>query len=214
MKRFIVLLAAVLTAVGYIVVNLTGGGTVSSVNKLLIPEDMPAFRLDDVKEGLDSNKYIRAYVSDVTDGDTLEINYRETEYKVRLLCIDTPESVKQGVDIQPYALEASELTKKLTLHKNVRLVFEKGLRDRYGRLLAYIILDSGENINSLLVRNGYARVEFVSPNKRYKEYFQKLQNEAVKNGVGMWGLDHEKQPFVKDSDGNYVPRYWKTQEAS
>ena len=214
MKRFIVLLAAVLTAVGYIVVNLTGGGTVSSVNKLLIPEDMPAFRLDDVKEGLDSNKYIRAYVSDVTDGDTLEINYRETEYKVRLLCIDTPESVKQGVDIQPYALEASELTKKLTLHKNVRLVFEKGLRDRYGRLLAYIILDSGENINSLLVRNGYARVEFVSPNKRYKEYFQKLQNEAVKDGVGMWGLDHEKQPFAKDSDGNYVPRYWKTQEAS
>ena len=214
MKRFIVLLAAVLTAVGYIVVNLTGGGTVSSANKLLIPEDMPAFILDDIKEGLDSNKYIRAYVSDVTDGDTLEINYRETEYKVRLLCIDTPESVKQGVDIQPYALEASELTKKLTLHKNVRLVFEKGLRDRYGRLLAYIILENGENLNALLVRNGYARVEFVSPNKRYKEYFQKLQNEAVKDEVGMWGLDHEKQPFVKDSDGNYVPRYWKTQEAS
>jgi len=214
MKRFIVLFAAVLSAAGYIFVNITGVGTGSYANKLLIPEDMPAFRLDDLKEGLDSNKYIRAYVSDVTDGDTLEINYRDREYKVRLLCIDTPESVKQGVDIQSYALEASKLTKKLTLHKSVSLVFEKGLRDRYGRLLAYVFLDNGQNLNALLVRNGYARVEFVSPNKKYKEYFLKLQNAAVKDGVGMWGIDLEKQPFVKDNHGNYVPRYWETQEAS
>ena len=214
MKRLIVLLAAVLSAVGYIVVNLANGGAGSSTNKLLMPEDMPAFRLDDLKEGLASNKYIKAYISDVTDGDTLEISYRNKEYKVRLLCIDTPESVKQGVDIQPYAPEASELTKKLALHKNVRLVFEKGLKDRYGRLLAYIILDNGKNLNALLVRNGYARVEFVSPNKKHKEYFLKLQDEAIKDRVGMWGLDGAKQPFVKDSDGNYIPKYWKTQEAS
>lgn len=214
MKRFILLLAVVLSAVGYIVVNLANGGAGSSVKKLVIPEDIPALRLDNLKEGIAANKYIEAYTSDVTDGDTLEITYRKKEYKVRLLCIDTPESVKQGVAVQPYAHEASELTKKLTFHKNVRLVFEKGLRDKYGRLLAYIILDNGENLNALLVRNGYARVEFVSPNKKYKEYFLKLQSEAIKDGVGVWGLEKAKQPFVKDSDGNYIPRYWKAQEAS
>ena len=214
MKKYIVLLAAVLAGVGYIVVTLTNGGAGIGINKPLIPVETPAFSLEGLKEGLAPNKYIKAYISDVTDGDTLEVNFRNKEYKVRLLCIDTPESVKAGVDVQPYAREASELTKKLALHKNARLVFEKGLRDRYGRLLAYIILDNGDNLNALLVRNGYARVEFVSPNKKYKEYFLKLQSQAIKDRVGMWGLDTKKQPFVKDKDGNYVPRYWDTQKAS
>lgn len=214
MKRFLLLFAAVLTAAGYIVVNLVNGGSATGVHKLLIPEEMPAFRLQELKEGLASNKYIKAYVSYVTDGDTLEINYRNKEYKVRLLCIDTPESVKQGVEIQSYGIEASKLTKELTLHKKVQLVFEKGLRDRYGRLLAYIILENGENLNALLVRNGFARAEFVSPNTRYKEYFLKLQSKAIKDKIGMWGLDPQEQPFVREADGDYIPRYLKFIEAS
>lgn len=214
MRRFILLFAAVLSVVAFIAACLANTGSGSDAHKLVIPEEMPAFSLDDLKEGLGSNKYIKAYISDVTDGDTLEIVYRNEEYKVRLLCIDTPESVKQGVKVQPYALEASELTKKLTLHKNVRLVFEKGLRDRYGRLLAYIILENGQNLNALLVRNGYARVEVVSPNKSNEKYFLKLQNEAIRDHMGMWGLDDAKQPFVKDKDGDYIPRYWEKQKAS
>lgn len=214
MKRFIVLFAAVLSAVGYIVASLANGAADPSALKLLTPEEMPAFRLDALQEGLASNKYVMASVNGVVDGDTLEIDYKNKEYKVRLLCIDTPESVKQGVDVQPYALEASELTKRLTLHKKVRLIFDKGLRDRYGRLLAYIILDNGENLNAILVRNGFARVEIVSPNKKYKEYFLKLQSEAIKDMKGMWSLDRAKQPFVKDSDGDYIPRYWKTREGA
>ncbi len=210
MKRYILLFAAVLSAVAFIAANLANTGT----HKLVMPEEMPAFRLADLKEGLGSHKYIKAYISGVTDGDTLEIIYRKEEYKVRLLCIDTPESVKKGIEVQPYAREASELTKKLALHKNVRLVFEKGLRDRYGRLLAYIILENGQNLNALLVRNGYARAELVSPNTSNKKYFLKLQKEAIEDRMGMWRLDGAKQPFVKNSDGNYIPRYWETKEAS
>ncbi len=214
MKKYIALLAVFLSAVGYIAVNFANGGTGVGANSSLIPVETSAFSLAELKEGLAPHKYIKAYVSNVTDGDTLEIKFRNKEYKVRLLCIDTPESVKAGVDVQPYAPEASKLTKKLALHKNVRLVFEKGLRDRYGRLLAYIIMDNGDNLNALLVRNGYARVEFVSPNKKYREYFLKLQSQAIQDRVGMWALDTKKQPFVKDSGGNYIPRYWETQEAS
>ena len=48
MKKFLLLLAAVLMAAGYIVVNLTNGGTATSAQKLLIPEEMPAFRLQEL----------------------------------------------------------------------------------------------------------------------------------------------------------------------
>lgn len=205
---------AALAAAGYMIVNLVTGGKSPGENNLLVPLEIPAFSVEHLKEGIAPNHFIKAYVSDVTDGDTLTISYQKKEYKVRLLCIDTPESVKQGVHIQPYAIEASRLTEKLTLRKNVRLVFEKGLKDKYGRLLAYIILEDEENLNAILVRNGYARVEIVSPNIKQMDYFLKLQNEAIQDRRGMWGLEADKQPFVRDVNGNYIPRYWKIKEAS
>lgn len=165
-------------------------------------------------EGLKKNGFIQAKVTKVVDGDTVDVDYKGKNYKVRLLCIDTPESVKQGVAVQPYAKEASGVTKKELYGRDVTLIFDKGLRDRYGRLLAYVVTEDGVNINAMLVGEGYARVEIVSPNSTYEDYFFELQQGAISDKAGLWGLPADQQPFVKDKDGNYIPRYYNLEKAS
>jgi micrococcal nuclease len=88
------------------------------------------------------------------------------------------------------------------------------LYDRYGRLLAHVILKNGGYLNGMLVRNGFARVEVVSPNKVQAAYFYSLQEEAIRGKVGMWSLPPDKQPFIEDSEGDYEPRYRIEKKAS
>ncbi|RCX09071.1 micrococcal nuclease [Anaerobacterium chartisolvens] len=173
------------------------------------------YDIDTVKsQGIGSNRFIFAKVTRVVDGDTLEIQYKSKEYKVRLLDVDTPESVKPGVEEQAYSKTAFEFTESIVLNKDVKLVFEKGVKDRYQRLLAHVVLDDGSYLNGMLVRNGFARVEIVSPNSKMSEYFYSLQDVAVQKGAGLWGLPEEDRPFVKNSKGKYVARYKETEKAS
>jgi|GEM_PF-3054888 len=165
-------------------------------------------------EGIVPGGTISAHVKRVVDGDTLVAVYKNKDYRVRLLCIDTPESVKTGVKVQVYGKEASEKLKKLVLDKDVKLVFEKDTDDRYDRLLAYLILEDGSCVNSILVAEGYARVEFVKPNTVNKEYFMDLMEKAISQGRGLWSLPEDERPFVKDKDGNYYPRYYDEEKAA
>jgi len=170
-------------------------------------EKIPS-QIQEIKtEGMSPKHYINAYVVKVTDGDTFEITYKDQQEKVRLLCVDTPESVAKGVEPQPYSKEASDFSKSMLLNKSVKLYFDKGLRDRYGRLLAYAVLSEDIFYNAVLVKNGYARVEFYSPNTSLKNYFNALQDEAIKAKAGFWGLSPDKQPFVLDENGKYIQKY-------
>jgi micrococcal nuclease len=175
-----------------------------SQNKVVL---IPSNLLKINKEGLYPSAYINAYVSRVVDGDTIVVNYRSTNYKVRLLDIDTPESVKQDVPVQTYAKEASQFTKKNLLNKEVKLFFEKGLKDRYDRLLAHVVLKNNANFNGILVRKGFARVEIIKPNDEYKAYFYKQQELAIQDKLGVWSLPDNKNPFVKIGQGKYIPRW-------
>ncbi len=157
---------------------------------------------------------ITAHVKRVVDGDTLVAVYENKDYRVRLLCIDTPESVMTGVKVQAYGKEASEKLKELVQDKEVRLVFEKDTEDRYDRLLAYVILDDGSCVNSILVAEGYARIEFVKPNTVNKEYFTGLMEKAISRGEGLWSLPEDERPFVKDKGGSYYPRYYDEEKAA
>jgi micrococcal nuclease len=166
------------------------------------------------KKGLQPFGYINAYVEKVVDGDTFHIKYGNEEYKVRMLDIDTPESIKSGVDAQPYALEASELTKNTLTGHNIKLVFEKDTTDQYERLLAHVILEDGTYYNALMVQNGYAISVFYSPNTLFKDYFAKLQNTAIENKAGFWNLLENDRPFVKNSKGKYIAAYKLKEDAA
>jgi micrococcal nuclease len=217
LRKLISVIACAIAVAGYMIYTLAGNNSLDikiKTDEWKKAENIPSGLFESKKEGLAPGKYVNVYVRHVVDGDTIKVTYKKEDYNVRLLCIDTPESVKQGVDIQPFAKEASKETEKLLSGKQVKLVFEKGLRDKYGRLLAYVFLENGDFVNALLVSNGFARVEIVAPNSIYKDYFYKLQEIAINDKAGLWGLPTGQQPFVRDENGEYIPRYWTTEKAS
>lgn len=127
-----------------------------------------------------------ALVTGVTDGDTIEVAFRGRTLRVRLIGIDTPESVAPGEPVQCYAMAASRFTESELNGQRVRLEFDVEHIDRYGRTLAYVWL-GGEMFNETLVREGYAFVTTYPPNVKYEDVFLEAQREARAHGRGVWG---------------------------
>ncbi len=125
-------------------------------------------------------------VERVVDGDTFII---DTGERVRMIGIDTPESVKPNSPVELYSKKASDSAKKILEGKRVRLEFDVQKKDKYGRLLAYVYLEDGTFVNALLVKEGYAKVMTIPPNVKYAEEFLKYQQQAREEGKGLWGIN-------------------------
>ncbi len=125
----------------------------------------------------------------VVDGDTIVINYNGKKEKVRLLCVNTPESVhpdkKQNI---PIGKVASKYTQKKLTGKYVNLEFEVNrLRGNYGRLLAYVFID-GQNLNLDLVRQGLSPYYTkYGKSQRYDSEFRLAEKQARKEKINIWG---------------------------
>lgn len=127
-------------------------------------------------------------VTKVVDGDTFWVDDgSEKGKKVRLIGVDTPETLHPKKGQEAYGREASDFTKSLLSSKKVRLEFDVDSLDRYGRLLAYVYLENGLFVNAELVRKGYAQVATFPPNVKYADYFLKLQRKARDRKLGLWG---------------------------
>lgn len=129
-------------------------------------------------------------VNRVVDGDTVVVEFEDgmTE-RVRLLLIDTPESVHPTKEQQPFGVEASNYVKEL-LSQGKKVIIEIGNpeRDNHNRLLAYIWVD-GKNLNQLMIEMGYARVAYVyPPNTKYLDDFQKAEEKAREQKIGIWSI--------------------------
>ena len=125
-------------------------------------------------------------VTHVTDGDTIGVGRGWRYEKVRLIGVDTPETVHPEKPVEFFGPEASEFTKKQLEGKKVHLEFEPSTQyDDYGRLLAYVFLMDGTLFNAELIKHGYARVIAPSPFHRYKE-FRLHEKEARVAGLGLW----------------------------
>lgn len=129
-------------------------------------------------------------VERVVDGDTFVLDNGE---RVRLIGVDTPETVKPGTAPEAYGQEASRYTKQMLEGKRVRLEWDVSERDRYGRLLAYVYLEDGTFFNEQLLLEGYARVMTVPPNVKYAERFVAAERAAREAGRGLWGLDPDAE---------------------
>ena len=122
----------------------------------------------------------------VVDGDTIQINYNGTKEKVRMIGIDTPESVHPDENKNSdNGKIASDYTKELLTGKFVALEFDIQERDKYGRFLAYVYLD-GEMINKKLLHDGYAQIATYPPNVKYVNEFTEIQKEAKEAKRGLW----------------------------
>ena len=105
---------------------------------------------------------------------------------MRLIGIDTPETVAPGMPVECFGREASAEMERLVEGRRVRLVLDVEKRDRYGRLLAYVY--RGDLfVNAEMVRRGYASVATFPPNVRHVDLFVRLQREARRASRGLWG---------------------------
>jgi endonuclease YncB( thermonuclease family) len=125
-------------------------------------------------------------VSRVVDGDTIILDIDGTSERLRLIGIDTPESVHpDGERNVEYGKIASAYTTSMLEEQNVFIELDVQERDRYGRLLAYVYID-GIMLNKLLLQEGHAMVSTYPPNVKYIEDFTALQEKARENGYGLW----------------------------
>jgi micrococcal nuclease len=119
-------------------------------------------------------------VARIIDGDTIECR---TLGSVRLIGMDTPEE-----DQEPFGTAATAaLASLLPAGSTVQLQHDEELRDRNGRLLAYLWLD-GEMVNWALVRLGWAVTLEFPPNLRYADRFRAAESAAEREGRGLWAV--------------------------
>jgi micrococcal nuclease len=136
---------------------------------------------------------VSARVTDVVDGDTIEVELSGGEREdVRYIGIDTPETVKPGTPIQCGGPKAHEVNERLVGDREVRLRFDAERRDDYGRLLAYVYLPATAPggrplfVNAELVRRGLARTLTIPPNDSFAPLLARLQARAGRAGRGLW----------------------------
>lgn len=139
---------------------------------------------EDVSEnvlGLNEYNVVR-----VVDGDTFVVEFNGKNEKVRLIGVDTPESVHPNESKNTEeGILTSNYTKERLSGKSVKLEFDVQQRDKYGRLLAYVYVD-GYMYNKELLEKGYAKISTYPPNVKYVEEFEVLQQKAREAKVGLW----------------------------
>ncbi len=133
----------------------------------------------------------QAYVDRVIDGDTIEVEMNGAKKPVRLIGMNTPETVDPKKPVECYGKEASNETKSLLTGKTVILQKDATDTDKYKRLLRFVFLplENGDYlfVDDFLVREGYAKILIIPPNVKYSEQLLQAQNEARQARKGLWG---------------------------
>lgn len=129
-------------------------------------------------------------VERVVDGDTIivriQTNGQPSPARVRLLGIDTPESVKPNHPVEPWGLEAADFTRRFVSRGTVQLRFDRRRRDRYDRFLAYVYVED-RMLNEELVRAGLAQVRiYPGDSTMFQRRLQLAEQEAKQAGRGIW----------------------------
>ena len=169
----------------------------SSNNNQIITESKNSYKEYSFSKEVPKNS-VKAILERVVDGDTMKLKLDVTGeiITLRLLLVDTPESVKKGVEPQPYSIEASNFTKNTLLSGDtVYIEYDEGdITDKYGRHLGYLWFYSNDNsnwqiFNEKLISEGYARVGYIYSQKKYLNELYKAQEYAKSNKLNIWSVD-------------------------
>ena len=136
----------------------------------------------------------------VVDGDTLAIEMNGQSQTIRLIGIDTPETVHPSKPVECFGVEASNYAKAVLTGAQVSIETDatQSTYDRYNRLLAYIILEDGTNFNKLMIEEGYGYEYTYSLPYKYQSEFQLAQRQAQTNKRGLWadGVCEEEEIII------------------
>jgi micrococcal nuclease len=127
-------------------------------------------------------------VSRVVDGDTIHVTRNGQRTKVRLLGIDTPETVHPSEPVQCFGPESSDFATQQLDGRSVVLEFDPNQprQDRFGRTLAYVWVD-GAMFNAAALRDGYAEQYRRDDQHPWAADFAVLETQARDRGLGLWG---------------------------
>jgi len=131
-------------------------------------------------------------VTKVTDGDTISVEVYGQVQPVRLIGVDTPETVAPGQPVGCYGKKASAYTKRELTDRLIRLEIPRigDSEDAYGRTLAYVYLDANQDgsyehlFNEDLIILGLARTTIFS--HAHRREFERLREDAEARGAGLW----------------------------
>lgn len=135
-----------------------------------------------------SSQYTYYKVTEVVDGDTIKISMNGSIETLRLIGIDTPETVDPRKPVQCFGKEASNKAKELLSGKKVRIETDptQGERDKYDRLLAYVYREDGLFYNKVIIEDGYAHEYTYNKPYKYQTQFKLAQQSAQAGQKGLW----------------------------
>jgi endonuclease YncB( thermonuclease family) len=139
------------------------------------------------------------HVTRVIDGDTIILDGGE---RLRLIGVDTPETVHPQKPVEYFGKEASAFTRRTVEGKRVRLEYEQGAprEDRYGRTLGYVYLEDGRLLNLEIIAGGYGHAYTRFPFSKMEE-FRAGERDAREAGKGLWGEPHGSRSPPADQPG-------------
>lgn len=135
------------------------------------------------------------------DGDTIKVLIKNKEKTVRLLAVDTPESVHPKKSVEYYGKEASEYTcNTITNAKKIELEYDSNSdkEDKYGRLLAWVFVDD-YLLQDLLIQNSYAEVAYLYGDYKYTSLLQDHQSIAETKNEGIWNSSVREEYNIKNN---------------
>lgn len=143
--------------------------------------------------------------SSCTDGDTFKIIYNNEIKTVRLLAVDTPESVHPKKEVEYYGKEASDYTCNVLKKANkIELEFDENSDklDKYDRLLAWVFIDD-KLLQESLIEGGYAKVAYLYGDYKYTTKLQELQEIASNKNIGVWD-EEAKENFNSNQNEDKI----------
>ena len=138
------------------------------------------------------------------DGDTIKVIRNKEEITVRLLAIDTPESVHPTKKEEYYGKESSEYTcNSIKNAKKIELEYDpkSDEKDKYGRVLAFVFVDD-YLLEDILVRNGYAEVAYIYADYKYVDILREHETLAKVEKLGIWNEEAREAFNNKKDDVN------------
>jgi Micrococcal nuclease (thermonuclease) homologs len=146
-------------------------------------------------------------ITSVVDGDTFKADISGAVQTIRVIGIDTPETVDPRKPVECFGVEASNKAKAVLSGQKVRLEYDptQGELDKYGRSLRHVFLQDGTNFGLLMIKDGYAHEYTYAVPYKYQSEFKAAQKQAMEKKAGLWGDICQSATAVETPNTSLAP---------
>lgn len=147
------------------------------------------------------------FITSVVDGDTFKVDINGAVKTIRVIGIDTPETVDPRKPVECFGVEASNKAKTVLSGQKVRLEYDptQGELDKYARTLRHVFLQDGTNFGLLMIKEGYAHEYTYAVPYKYQSEFKAAQKQATETKAGLWGDVCQSATAVETPNTSLAP---------